>query len=425
MAERVLVVGSGGREHALAWKLAKSAQVAEVMVAPGNAGTVREHKCRNVSLAPTDFAAIVELVQTQAVSLVVVGPEEPLVLGLVDTLEDVGIAAFGPVAAAAKLEGSKSYCKEFLQRNNIPTAPAQIFSDAVDALAALRRCSTVPVIKAAGLAAGKGVVVAETQAEAAQAVREMLIEGRFGEAGNEILLEERLFGQELSVLAFCDGDTFKVMPVAQDHKRLANGDTGLNTGGMGAFCPSPHATEELLERVGDEILAPTLAALARLGHPYKGVLYAGLMLTESGPKVIEFNCRFGDPETQAVLPLLESDLYEVMLACCAGRLTNIDIRWSGAASLAVVMASAGYPTHTTASVPIQGIDAVLQQGCRVFHAATAVREQTLVSAGGRILAVNASAATVRQAAETVYRGLACVDFEGAQFRDDIGRELAT
>ena len=424
MSARLLVVGGGGREHAIAWTSAKSPRVAEVIVAPGNAGTATEHKCRNVALAPSDTAAIVEFALTQAVDMVVVGPEEPLVSGLVDALHEAGVAAFGPTAAAAALEGSKSHCKAFLRDNGIPTADAMAFSDASAALEHLAGTAAVPVVKASGLAAGKGVVVADTRAEAAEAITSMLVEDRFGEAGHEILLEERLVGPEVSVLAFCDGRDFRVMPPAQDHKRLRAGDHGPNTGGMGAFHPSPIADEVLIEQVCREVLAPTLAGLASQGRPYRGVLYAGMMLTTSGPKVIEFNCRFGDPETQVVLPLLDSDLYEIFEACCAGDLSGIDIAWSDSAAVTVVMASEGYPVRSSAPVPIEGLEAAAAASCKVFHAGTAVREGQPHTAGGRVLAVTALAPELDEASAAAYRGVAAVEFAGAQFRSDIGSGAA-
>ncbi|MDE0701513.1 MAG: phosphoribosylamine--glycine ligase [Acidimicrobiaceae bacterium] len=425
MSARVLVIGSGGREHAIAWSLAKSPRVAEVIVAPGNGGTAVEHKCRNAAVAPTDVAGIVEFARTQTVAMVVVGPEDPLVMGLVDALDEAGIPAFGPSAAAAELEGSKSHCKEFLNANGIPTGDAAVFFDAAAALEHLEALSAVPVIKATGLAAGKGVIVAETKVEAAEAIRSMLLEDRFGEAGHEILLEERLRGTEVSVLAFCDGTDFRVMPLAQDHKRLLSGDGGPNTGGMGAFYPSPIATSELIDQVSREVLAPTLAALARQGRPYRGVLYAGMMLTDTGPKVIEFNCRFGDPETQVVLPLLESDLYEIFEACCAGELSTTDIGWADSAAVTVVMASAGYPVQSSASVPIAGLEAAAAAGCKVFHAGTSIGDGQSHTAGGRVLAVTALAPELSDASEAAYRGVAAVSFPGAQFRSDIGREVQT
>lgn len=424
MGERVLVVGGGGREHALAWTFAGSPRVDEVLVAPGNAGTAGEAKCRNVAVAAVDVDALVALALEEAVSLVVVGPEDPLVAGLVDRLADAGVRAFGPTAAAAALEGSKAHCKEFLLRHGIPTGAAAAFTDAEAALAHLDAAEGVPVVKASGLAAGKGVIVAETHDDAAQAIREILVERRFGEAGAEVLLEERLHGPEVSILAFCDGTDFRVMPAAQDHKRLGDGDRGPNTGGMGAFHPSPIADGELLERVGKEVIAPTLQAMTDEGRPYRGVLYAGMMLTPDGPKVIEFNCRFGDPETQVVLPLLESDLFDICNACIDGELGDFEVRWRDQAAVTVVMASAGYPTHGSDPVPISGLDAAAQRGCTVFHAGTTMIDGVVHTAGGRVLAVTAVADTLAAAADAAHAGVGMIGFAGAQHRTDIARATA-
>ena len=322
----VLVVGGGGREHALAWALSRSHHVERLIAAPGNPGIAACGRAENAPVAAGDTASLIELCRHESVDLAVVGPEGPLAAGLVDALGEAGIAAFGPNASCARLEASKAHCKQFLLDNGIPTAPAQVFRDAGEALAHLRARPDVPVVKASGLAAGKGVIVPATRQEAAEAVEAMLVGGRFGAAGSEILLEERLEGPELSVLALCDGEHFAVLPPAQDHKRLLEGDRGPNTGGMGAVAPSPAADRDLVADVSERIIAPTLAGLRRAGTPYRGVLYAGLMLTAEGPKVIEFNCRFGDPEAQAVLPLLRSDLYEIMLAGATGSLDGVSHR---------------------------------------------------------------------------------------------------
>ena len=424
MGDRVLVVGGGGREHALAWTLARSRQVDEVLVAPGNAGTAKESKCRNVDVDATDVEALVALAGTEQVGLVIVGPEDPLVAGLVDRLSAAGIRAFGPSAAAAQLEGSKAHCKDFLLHHGIPTGAAATFSDATTALAHLDSSDAVPVVKASGLAAGKGVIVAETRDEAAAAITEILVDRRFGNAGAEVLLEERLHGPEVSILAFCDGTDFHVMPAAQDHKRLGVGDVGPNTGGMGAFHPSPIADEALLERIGKEVIAPTLQAMVDEGRPYRGVLYAGMMLTTDGPKVIEFNCRFGDPETQVVLPLLESDLVDVCNACIDGTLAATDVRWRAQAAVAVVMASAGYPVTASSPVPITGLESAADAGCTVFHAGTAVVDGVPCTAGGRVLAVTAVRDSLAAAADAAHAGVALIEFEGAQHRPDIARATA-
>ena len=418
----VLVVGGGGREHALTWALSRSPRVGRLLVAPGNPGTAGCDRTQNVAVAADDIAGLVALCRRESVDLAVIGPEGPLAAGIVDALDAAGVAAFGPGAAGARLEASKAHCKRFLIENGIPTAAAEVFADPDAALAHLRERPDVPVVKASGLAAGKGVIVPETGDEAAAAVTAMLVERRFGSAGELILLEERLRGREVSVLAFCDGESFAVLPPAQDHKRLLTGDEGPNTGGMGAFSPSPAVDDRLLELIGEEIIAPTLAALGRAGTPYRGLLYAGLMITAGGPKVIEFNCRFGDPETQAVLPLLRSDLFDIVAACATGSLDDVSIEWSPEASVTVVMASAGYPGAGGEPVPIAGVDAAERQGgCRVFHAGTGIIDGTLHATGGRVLAVTATGPDLSTAADRAYGGVSVIGFEGAQYRSDIGR----
>ena len=421
----VLVVGGGGREHALAWALSRSPHVDRLLVAPGNPGTAACGRTRNLAIPAGDVAGLVALCRRESVDLAVIGPEDPLAAGIVDALASAGVAAFGPTAACARLEASKAYCKRFLIDNGIPTAAAEVFSDPDAALAHLAALSDVPVVKASGLAAGKGVIVPETAAEAAAAVRAMLTERRFGSAGERILLEERLWGREVSVLAFCDGERFAVLPPAQDHKRLRAGDEGPNTGGMGAFTPSPATDDRLIDQIGRQVIAPTLAALERAGTPYRGLLYAGLMITDDGPKVVEFNCRFGDPETQAVIRLLRSDLFEVMTACATGSLRDVPIDWEPAASVAIVMASAGYPVVGSDPAPISGLDVAEQvESCVVFHAGTGVIDGSLHATGGRVLAVTATGADVHTAADRAYRGVAAIGFAGAQNRADIGRAPA-
>ena len=416
-----MVVGGGGREHAMAWALARSSRVGRVLVAPGNPGTAAEPKCTNVGISAGDIEGLVAMARREAVSLVAVGPEDPLVKGLVDRLDTAGVAAFGPSAAAARLEGSKVHCKQFLLEHGIATGSAASFGDAGEALAHLADLDAVPVVKASGLAAGKGVVVADTIDEAADAIRSILLDRRFGDAGSEVLLEERLFGTEVSILAFCDGTHFRLMPAAQDHKRLLVGDDGPNTGGMGAFHPSPIADQDLLAQIGNDVIAPTLAGLAAQDRPYRGVLYAGMMLTADGPKVIEFNCRFGDPETQVVLPLLDSDLFEIFEACVEGRLQELRIDWADKASVSVVMASRGYPANSSEPQPITGLDRADGLGCKVFHAGTSDIDGVVHATGGRVLAVTSVASSLSDAADTAHQGIAAISFVGAQHRADIAR----
>ena len=418
---RVLVVGGGGREHALTWALSRSERVERLLAAPGNPGTAGCERTENAAVAAGDIEGLVALCRRESVDLAVIGPEDPLAAGITDALAAAGVAAFGPGAACARLEASKVHCKRFLIDNAIPTAAAEVFDDPDAALAHLASRPDVPVVKASGLAAGKGVIVPETRAEAAAAVRAMLVERRFGAAGDRILLEERLRGREVSVLAFCDGERFAVLPPAQDHKRLLAGDQGPNTGGMGAFTPSPAVDDVLIERIGEGIIAPTLAALERAGTPYRGLLYAGLMITAGGPKVIEFNCRFGDPETQAVLPLLRGDLFEITSACATGSLGDVSIDWAPEASVAVVMASAGYPGASGDPVPISGLEDAEAEGCVVFQAGTGMVDGALHATGGRVLALTATGPDVAAAADRAHRGVAAIGFEGAQHRSDIGR----
>ena len=420
----VLVVGGGGREHALAWAISRSPHVERLIVAPGNPGAAACDRAENAPVAAGDVAGLVELCRRESVGLAAVGPETPLAEGLVDALEAAGIAAFGPRRSCARLEASKSYCKRFLIDNEIPTAGAEVFRDPDAALAHLRARPDVPVVKASGLAAGKGVIVPGTKQEAAAAIEAMLVAGRLGRAGDEILLEERLSGSEVSVMAFCDGERFVVLPTAKDHKRLRDADRGPNTGGMGAVAPSPDADDALVARAGEQVIEPTLAALRRAGTPYRGLLYAGLMITEDGLKVLEFNCRFGDPETQAVIRLLRSDLFEIMAACASGSLDGSSIDWAPEASVAVVMAAGGYPEARADPVPISGLDAAAAEGCVVFHASTEMIGGVLHAAGGRVVTVTATGPDTAAAAARAHRGVAAISFDGAQHRADIGRAPA-
>ena len=418
---KLLLIGSGGREHALAWKLAQSPRVEQIFVAPGNGGTATAAKCRNVPIADSDLAGLLAFAQQEAIDLTVVGPEAPLVAGIVDRFQAAGLPVFGPRQAAAQLEGSKAFSKAFMQAQGIPTGWARTFTDFETAADFVAGLDSLPVLKASGLAAGKGVVLPESRDEAVAVLREMLVDRRFGEAGSTVLVEERLIGPEVSVLAFCDGADVALMPPAQDHKRLLTGDGGPNTGGMGAFAPSPLATPELLAEVERTVLRPVLDGMAAAGTPYVGVLYAGLMLTPDGLRVLEFNCRFGDPETQVVLPLLESDLVDVMLACIDGRLASATPKWREGAATTVVLASGGYPGDYAKGREICGLAEAEETGCTVFHAGTTLADGRLVTSGGRVLAVTGLGEELAAAASRAYAGVEQIAFEGAIWRTDIGR----
>ncbi len=416
---RILVVGNGGREHTIAWKLMQSTQVQAIFVAPGNGGMGALPKTQTVPIAATALDQLRDFAQQQAIDLTIVGPEAPLVEGIVDHFRAAGLAIFGPTQVAAQLEGSKAFTKAFLQRHGIPTAQSASFTDFDEAMRYLRDLDDPPVVKASGLAAGKGVILPETLDEAAETIKAMLLDGRFGRAGEEVVLEERLSGEELSVLAFCDGQHALLLPAAQDHKRLLDRDRGPNTGGMGAFAPAPAATPALLDTVTKEILLPTLAGMAAEGAPYQGVLYAGLMVTASGPKVLEFNCRFGDPETQVILPLLQSDLLDLVQASLNGTLDQVKAQWAKRTAVTVVMAARGYPEEPEIGHEISGIAEAEKSGALVFHAGTKQVDQRLVIAGGRVLSVTGVGATLKLAADQAYNGVRQIHFTGAQYRRDI------
>jgi len=417
----LLLIGSGGREHALAWKLSQSAQVERIFVAPGNGGTATAPKCENVAISDNDLPALLAFARQRSIDLTVVGPEAPLVAGIVDLFQDAGLTIFGPRQAAAQLEGSKAFSKAFMQRHNIPTGWAQVFTDFETAADFVHSLDGLPVLKASGLAAGKGVVLPTSQDEAIAVLREMLVERSFGEASATVLVEERLIGPELSVLAFCDGRTIAIMPPAQDHKRLLTGDGGPNTGGMGAFAPSPLSTPDLLAEVERTVLRPVLDGMAAAGTPYVGILYAGLMLTPDGLRVLEFNCRFGDPETQVSLPLLESDLVDLMLACIHGQLDEVVPVWRAGAAATVVMASGGYPGSYAKGKPIHGLEQAETTDATVFHAGTALAGGQIVTNGGRVLSVTGLGENLSAAAAHAYHGLGHIHFDGAVWRTDIAR----
>ncbi|NEX17358.1 MAG: phosphoribosylamine--glycine ligase [Halochromatium sp.] len=417
----ILIIGSGGREHALAWKAAQSPQVERVFVAPGNGGTATEPGVENVALSPTDAAGLIRFAQAQQVGLCIIGPEAPLVAGVSDALVAAGLRCCGPSQQAAQLEGSKDFAKAFMQRNGIPTAAYQTFSDPDQALAYLEQVGAPVVVKADGLAAGKGVVVAEHLDEARAAIDAMLAQGRFGSAGHRVVIEEKLLGEEVSFIVLVSGEQVLPLATSQDHKARDEGDRGPNTGGMGAYSPAPIVTPELEQRIMREVIEPTVAGLRAEGMPYVGFLYAGLMIDADGaPRVLEYNCRLGDPETQPILMRLDSDLVSLCQAAADGELTGLNAKWRDQAALGVVMAAAGYPGDYTKGQPIRGLDAVSDDDTKVFHAGTQRDGDQLLTTGGRVLCVTALGADVGEAAAKAYTLADRIQFEGAFFRRDIG-----
>lgn len=416
----VLVVGSGGREHALAWKLSLSNLVDRVFVAPGNAGTALEPNISNVDLDVLDVQGLLDFARQNAVELTVVGPEAPLVAGIVDHFREAGLNCFGPSAAASRLEGSKAFAKAFMQRQGIPTADYQQFTDTDAALEHLSGHSYPVVVKADGLAAGKGVVVAEDEASARRAVTDMLAGNRFGEAGHRVVIESFLSGEEASFICMVDGDSVLPMASSQDHKAAHDGDTGPNTGGMGAYSPAAIVDEAMTEAILEKVIRPVVRGMRDEGNPYTGFLYAGLMIGADGvPNVVEFNCRFGDPEAQPVLSRLRSDLAAHCLAAVSGRLSGETATWDPRPSLGVVMAAAGYPDDYPKGDPITGLDK-LPENVKVFHAGTSLRDDTVVTSGGRVLCVTASGESVTGAMHTAYDAVDRVHWKGAWCRRDIG-----
>jgi phosphoribosylamine--glycine ligase len=417
----ILIIGSGGREHALAWKCAQSPRVDEVLVAPGNAGTARESKVRNVPVSSDDIEALARLAQTENVSLTIVGPEAPLVAGVVDRFNELGLPCFGPTAAAAQLEGSKAFTKDFLARHKIPTADYQNFTELEPALAYIREQGAPIVVKADGLAAGKGVIVAMTLGEAEQAATDMLAGGSFGDAGARIVVEEFLEGEEASFIVITDGDTILPMATSQDHKARDEGDTGPNTGGMGAYSPAPVVTPDIEARIMNEVIRPTLDGMKADGNPYLGFLYAGLMITPDGiPKVIEFNCRMGDPETQPIMARLKSDLVDLCLSTLEGDLQERVAAWDTRAALGVVMAAGGYPASYARGKVISGLDGADSNTQKVFHAGTTIDGDAVTTSGGRVLCVVGLGDTVGDAAKDAYAAVDKIDWEDVYLRRDIG-----
>lgn len=415
----ILVVGGGGREHALVWKLAASAAKPRIFCAPGNPGIARHAKC--FPIPPDDIHSLLALARESDIALAVVGPEQPLTLGIADRFWAEGIPVVGPTRAAAQIESSKAFAKEFMQRNGIPTAAFRVFDSAEAALEELRNRPGPRVVKADGLAAGKGVVVADDEGEAIKAVDAMMKKKAFGEAGARVILEERLEGREVTLLVFTDGNAVVPMVTAQDYKRIHDLDRGPNTGGMGACSPASVLDEAATEQILREVAGPAIDALGREGLPYKGVLYIGLILTDQGPRVLEFNARFGDPEAQVVLPRLETDLVDLMEALAHGRLGAVPVRWKTDEAVCVVMASEGYPESARKGVPIHGIaDAEAQSGVVVFQAGTQTRGKDIVTAGGRVLGVTGTGKDLAGAREAAYAAVSRIRFDGMQFRKDIG-----
>jgi phosphoribosylamine--glycine ligase len=421
---KVLVVGNGGREHALAWKLLQSKQVEQVVCVPGNGGTASLERCQNLPLAVDDFEGISRYALENNISLVVVGPEVPLAKGITDYLQNKGLMVFGPTRAGAQIEASKAWAKALMQEAKIPTAKAAVFTEATAAKSYVKSQGAPIVVKADGLAAGKGVTVATT-VEQAQAAIDAIFQGQFGSAGEFVVIEECLTGQEVSILALTDGLTIRCLLPAQDHKRIGEGDTGDNTGGMGAYAPAPIATPILMERVQKEVLEKAIAILKTKNIDYRGVLYAGLMIAPDGNfKVLEFNCRFGDPETQVILPLLETPLEELMIACVQQRLGDMPpIAWKALASATVVAASGGYPGAYEKGKVITGIEQAQSAGTNVFHAGTKLHQQQVVTDGGRVLNVTGIGENFEKAIASAYAGIKCIHFEGIYYRHDIGHRV--
>ncbi|CAG8998805.1 MAG: Phosphoribosylamine--glycine ligase [Candidatus Celerinatantimonas neptuna] len=421
----VLIIGGGGREHALAWKVAQSDQVSQVFVAPGNAGTAIEPKLTNIDIAADAIDELIQFAKANTIELTIVGPEAPLVLGIVDAFCSENLAIFGPTLKAAQLEGSKAFTKDFLARHHIPTADYQTFSEVEPALNYLHQQGAPIVIKADGLAAGKGVIVAMTEAQAEEAIRDMLFENRFGDAGSQVVIEEFLEGEEASFIVMVDGKNILPMATSQDHKRVGNADTGPNTGGMGAYSPAPVVTDEVHQRIMNEVILPTVQGMAEEGHPYTGFLYAGLMITDDGmPKVIEYNCRFGDPETQPIMMRLQSDLVALCQSALNGTLDQTSAIFDPRPALGVVLAAGGYPGSYRKGDPIQGLPSVIPTSNdldkKVFHAGTRLEDGQVVTNGGRVLCATALGESVQQAQQKAYELARQIQWDDVFCRDDIG-----
>lgn len=414
---KILVIGSGGREHALCWKLAQHPD-AEIYAAPGNIGMIDVATLVNIKV--DDIQGLVDFAKAEAIDLTVVGPELPLTLGVVDAFQEAGLACFGPNKAAARLEGSKAFSKELMKKYNIPTAAFDTFTEVAPAKAFVDEIGVPCVVKADGLAAGKGVIICMTRDDADKAIEDMLSDHAFGDASATIVIEEYMEGPEVSVLAFADGKHVLPMVSAQDHKRIFDGDKGPNTGGMGAYSPAPVYTEELSKLVNETIIAPTIAAMAAEGAPFTGILYTGLMLTEKGPRVLEYNVRFGDPETQPIMVRMKSDIVDLFQACLDGTLDQATLEWYDEAAVCVIMASGGYPASSEKGVPIHGLDTVAEEEAIVFHSGTALKDDQIVTNGGRVLGVTAKDTTIKGAIDKAYAAVEKISFDHMQFRRDIG-----
>jgi len=420
---KVLVVGGGGREHTIAWKLSQSDSVDMLYAAPGNAGIADVATC--VAISADDVTALGTFAVNESIDLVVVGPEVPLCMGIADLLEVAGIPVFGPTAGAARIEGSKAFSKNLMKKYGIPTAHFETFVDYNTAVSYANNLGTDMWIKASGLAAGKGAVYAADPDEAESVLRKMMVDAEFGESGQTVVIEENMTGEEASIFAVCDGSTYRLLVSSQDHKRIFDGDKGPNTGGMGAYAPAPVTTPQLLAKIESTVIQPTLDAMASEGVPYCGCLYAGLMMTPDGPKVVEFNCRFGDPETQAVLPLLDGDLGEIMLASATGRLEKVSFATHPGSAVCVVIASGGYPGDYTKGYPISGLDEASDiPGVTVFHAGTKREGDSIVSAGGRVLGVTGVGSDFFEARDRAYSAAGNISFTGSYYRRDIGHKAA-
>ena len=418
---KILIIGNGGREHALAWKAAQSPDVKEVYVAPGNAGTALEHNLTNINIAATDIEKLLQFAQEEHIDLTIVGPEQPLVLGIVDTFQQAGLPIFGPTQSAAQLEGSKAFTKDFLARHHIPTAEYQSFTDLEQALAYIHDKGAPIVIKADGLAAGKGVVVAMTLQEAEDAANDMLAGNTFGQAGHRIVVEEFLDGEEASFIVMVDGKNVLPMATSQDHKRVGDGDSGPNTGGMGAYSPAPVVTPAIHQKVMEQIIYPTVEGMASEGNTYVGFLYAGLMIDKQGnPKVIEYNCRFGDPETQPIMLRMQSDLVQLCLAAIKGELNPHDSEWDPRSALGVVMAAGGYPDNYDVGDHIIGLPEYDSDDRKVFHAGTTLKDGQVLTNGGRVLCATALGSTIAEAQQNAYQLVNTINWSNCFYRHDIG-----